>query len=356
MIYKNLYVKKKMSNDLSFKEGDIVDCYRVLSLIGKGGFGDIYCVCDINKNINFAMKTEKKTAEHRGIERESSVLSRLQGSPMFPKVEKIGETETCRYFVMELLGHSLSKIKHDLSGHKVPLTLALRCGIQMLKCIEQLHKRGIIHRDIKPGNFLVRADCIYTLVLIDFGLACSYVDNESGAHLPPRATRAFSGTSRYASLGSLKGEDVSRRDDLFSWFFSVVELINGHLPWKDAKTKEECLKIRKGIRIRDLCKNLPSEMIKIFNLINSLKFDETPDYRKISDLLTTSINCNAPVSMNTLNIDLLGEEEMNKMESVKKAKRPSFSNIVDVSCSDPSLSKRRASVEEDASCDANCRI
>ena len=339
-----------------YQQDDVIDNYKILSLIGKGGFGNIYCVCDLEKNINFAMKTEKKESEHKGIDRESSILSHLQGSPMFPRVEKIGQTEDCKYFVMELLGHSLSKIKHDMPQHRIPLDIALRCGMQMLKCIEQLHKRGFIHRDIKPGNFLVRADCIYTLVLIDFGLACPYVDSETGAHLPPRQNRAFGGTSRYASLSSLKGEDVSRRDDLLSWFFSIIELAKGSLPWRKAKTKDECIKLRKFIKIKDLCAKMPKEMNKIYSLINSLKFDETPDYRQINDLLAQAISKITPVSHNSLNIDLLGEDGMYKMNAVKLSKKPSFTNIVDISCSDPSFSKIKGDVNEDIRCTQNCRI
>ena len=345
-----------MEKNTLYSPGDNIENYTVLSLIGKGGFGDIYCVCDRNKQINYAMKTENKESIHKSIGRESTILSHLQGSPMFPRVEKIGETENCSYFVMELLGHSLSKIKFDSPDHCLQLGLSLRCGVQMLRCIEQLHKRGFIHRDIKPGNFLVRSDSIYTLVLIDFGLACSYVDKETGAHLPPRQNRAFSGTSRYASLGSLKGYDVSRRDDLISWFLSIVELAKGSLPWRKAASKEECIKIRKSIGIKALCSGMPREMIAIYSLINHLKFDETPDYTKIISLLTQAINKITPVSKNPLNIDLLGEEGTCKMESFKLSKKPSFTNIVDFSFSDTSLSKMKGSLVEESTCLPGCRI
>lgn len=346
-----------MTEESELLTGQIIDGFQVLNLIGQGGFGNIYMVSEISTQTNFAMKTEWLNAEHRGIEREASILSRLQGSPMFPRIKKIGETEKFRYFIMELLGHSLSKIKHEYPNKRLSVQLALRCGIQMLKCIEQLHKHGFIHRDIKPGNFLVRSDNIYALVLIDFGLACSYVDTESGVHLPPRTERAFGGTSRYASLAALRGEDVSRKDDLISWFFSVVELATGNLPWKRCTGKEESLKQRKGVRPKDICNYLPKEMTKIYNNIIKLKFEETPDYALIYDLLKTSINKIAPESKNSLCVDLLGEEEIAKMSKSKLEKMSSFSNIVDISCSDNSLSKRRTSfIDSDISCDLNCRI
>lgn len=343
--------------DTELQPNDFIDGFEVVSLIGRGGFGDIYLVRDPITKMNYAMKTEKISATHKGIEREASILSRLQGSPMFPRMIKIGETDKIRYFVMELLGHSLSKIKHTFPTGKLPIQLALRCGLQMLKCIENLHKHGFIHRDIKPGNFLVREDNIYTLVLIDFGLASSYVDVESGVHLPARTERAFGGTSRYASYSALKGEDVSRRDDLFSWFFSIVELATGKLPWKREIGKEEYLKQRRFLKTNDICKHLPKDMKTIYLKISKLKFEETPDYSLFYSILTDIINNTTPISKNSLCVDLLGEEETGKISENKLKKRPSFTNIVDISCSDPSNSKRRSSSYDSLiTCAVECRI
>ena len=93
-----------------------------------------------------------------------------------------------------------------------------------------------------------------------------------------------------------------------------------------------------------------------YDNFGSLKFDETPDYKKICMMLTQALSRITPASKHTLNIDLLGEDGMSQMANFKISKKPSFTNIVDVSCSDNSFSKRTANLIEEVACTQNCRI
>jgi casein kinase 1 len=102
----------------------------------------------------------------------------------------------------------------------------------MLHRIELLHESNYIHRDIKPGNFVLgRKQSKDTVHLIDFGLAKLYCDKTTKQHMSANMQHAFVGTTQYSSTNSHLELAPSRRDDLESWFYCVVEFLNGVLPW-----------------------------------------------------------------------------------------------------------------------------
>jgi serine/threonine protein kinase len=105
----------------------------------------------------------------------------------------------------------------------------------------QVHGLGFLHRDVKPANFALgrRPGTIGTCYVIDFGLARKYVDDETGAHRPPRETAGFRGTSRYASLRAHQLQELSRRDDLWSVVFMLAEFLAGSLPWGYATDRDK---------------------------------------------------------------------------------------------------------------------
>mmetsp|Transcript_3843 Transcript_3843/g.3776 ORF Transcript_3843/g.3776 Transcript_3843/m.3776 type:complete len:109 (+) Transcript_3843:356-682(+) len=106
-------------------------------------------------------------------------------------------------------------------------------GIQMVKRIQKVHEERIIHRDIKPDNFLIGGtnatkDQIY---IIDFGLAKNYLNSSDGQHIPYKDGKNLTGTARYASINTHKGVEQSRRDDLESIGHVLLYFLRGSLPW-----------------------------------------------------------------------------------------------------------------------------
>ena len=120
----------------------------------------------------------------------------------------------------------------------LPALAAGRClqaiGAQLLTALEQLHREGFVHRDVKPANFVLSppgaSPTEGSWVLIDFGLARKYV--EEGQVLPERPDASFRGSTTYASVPNLEQRDQGRRDDLWSWFYILAELVEGGLPWR----------------------------------------------------------------------------------------------------------------------------
>lgn len=100
--------------------------------------------------------------------------------------------------------------------------------LKMLQSIENTHKAGVLHRDVKPGNF-VRGRAgqpdSEDLYLVDFGLAKDHISAE-GEVYPPRSTTEFRGTLPYASLAAHFKKELGRKDDLWSFFFSMLEMLD----------------------------------------------------------------------------------------------------------------------------------
>ena len=106
--------------------------------------------------------------------------------------------------------------------------------IQIVNGIESVHKSGYIHRDIKPSNFVFGRsdDETSKIFLIDFGLAKQHIDPKTDEPYPPKRRCDFRGTIPYASLTAHNKMDLSRKDDMWSFFYMLIEFLEGTLPWR----------------------------------------------------------------------------------------------------------------------------
>ena len=275
-----------------YPPGTIIDEFKITSHIGSGGFGDIYTVVNLKKADNpvAAMKIEYIDAEKQGLIDEISFMEKLQDSIYFPKFIAKGRTPTLRYLVMELLGPSVSNMRRICEGRHYSMYSLLKLSAEMVKCIEEFHAHGFVHRDIKPANFLIRADREHPLCLIDFGLSKSYLNHSTGEHIPFSDDAGFTGTCRYASIHAHQNYELSRRDDMLSWFYSVIELAEGKVPWPGSKDRELTEEMKKKTRAAELCRELPDEFIEIYRRLRALKFEEAPPYAHVLSLIQKALD------------------------------------------------------------------
>jgi len=113
-------------------------------------------------------------------------------------------------------------------------------GVKMISTVEHLHSKGLLHRDIKPGNFVMgRGVHGNDLYLIDYGLASPYID-DNGKHIGFSTDARFHGTDKYASISNHKKLEPGRRDDMESLGYLLVYFLTGNLPWskKYARVKK----------------------------------------------------------------------------------------------------------------------
>ncbi|OHT11796.1 Casein kinase I hhp2 [Tritrichomonas foetus] len=274
-----------------FQEGKMIDQFRVGKHIGSGGYGDIYSVYDTNNNDKLcAMKIEFLAAEKQGLLDEIRIMKTLKGSLYFPALIAEGIIkDEFRYLVMELLGPSLSTMRRILVHRRFTLYSTLKLSIEMLNSIEEFHRKGFIHRDIKPGNFLIRSSSKYPICLIDFGLSEPLFDVDTHKHIKPNPHAGFTGTCRYASLNAHAEKQQSRRDDLWSWFYSLIELIESKVPWPGSRDRELTIEMKKTMSPSELCQSLPQPYVDIYKYIVKLKFKEKPDYHWIRHKIREAI-------------------------------------------------------------------
>ena len=266
-----------------------VDRFVIDSHVGHGGYGEIYSVYDEKRRGPFAMKVEMKGAKKHGLSEEIHYLKQLVGSKMFPKFICSGETQDLKYFVMELLGPSVSLIRRTLPEQKYSKLTATILAKEMLKCIEELHTRGYVHRDIKPGNFLIRPDRKYPICLIDFGLSRRFADRQTGIPFAPRNDPGFIGTCSFASVHAHEGKELGRRDDILSWIYTLVEMVDRRLPWPGSRDREKTYRTKQTIQAITLCRSLPRQFVQIYMKTQSLDFADKPDYQFYYKLLDKAI-------------------------------------------------------------------
>ena len=100
-----------------------------------------------------------------------------------------------------------------------------------------MHGKGYIHRDIKPENIMMGLGAMSNTVhMIDFGLTRAVIDPNTNEHIPFVVHKNFIGTCRYVSVNAHKGFELSRRDDLISVGYVIINLIKGKLPWQKNMT------------------------------------------------------------------------------------------------------------------------
>ena len=239
--------------------------------LGSGSFGEIYKGKNIKLNKEVAIKCEPlKDNRHQRLKYESGVLKYLNGCsypPLgIPTIYDFINYKDYNYMVMELLNPSLEDLFEEC-GRNYSLKTILSLGDQMLCRIEFLHSCHLIHRDIKPDNFLMGRYNNNSIVYIcDFGL-CKKFREQNGKHIPFKDGKSLIGTVRYASINSHLGYEQSRRDDLESLAYSLIYFSKGSLPWMGIKAKNKTEKYNKIFEKKlcssfsSLCDKLPNEFI-----------------------------------------------------------------------------------------------
>jgi len=198
----------------------IRDIYLVKKWLGNGKFGSVYQAVDITDDQLVAIKMEKADAEYSSIKHEVRIMSYLfrHRFRQLPDVHWYGKQSGFIHMVMCYYERNLDQLD-TLSHHQ------MRQCLQILKII---HGLFVIHRDIKPQNFMLKGDKIH---LIDYGLATFYVGDD-GEHVPNKKQDTITGTPKFVSYYNHVGQLPSRRDDLISLGYLFFYMLNRKfLPW-----------------------------------------------------------------------------------------------------------------------------
>ena len=193
--------------------------------------------------------------------------------------------------VMELLGESLEDLFKECN-RKFSVKTVCMVGLQILDRFEFIHKKNIIHRDIKADNFVIGLeDKSHIIYVLDFGLSKKYRSGKNKQHIKMSVKKKLTGTARYASINALKGCEQSRRDDLEAISYLLLYFLRGVLPWQGIRVHKhedrykKILKKKMETTAEDLCQGFPEQFKDFVNYTRNLQFEEDPDYTYLNNLL-----------------------------------------------------------------------
>lgn len=267
---------------------NVINDYKLKYKLGYGSFGEVWKAIHIYKKKEVAIKLERKNKN--SLKKETITLRYLSNISCVPSVKYYGTFNSYNYLIMELLGSCIYKYLNNYTD-ELKFVKVKNVALKMINAIEQVHKLGIIHRDIKPDNFLMTLNN-KDVKLIDFGLAKQFITN-NGSHKINTKTSTIVGTLRYISYYVHDLNTPSRRDDIISFVYSIVYILYNELPWKDIdySSKQERYHLTKGIKCNivntELYKKIPNKLKELINYSCDLTYDEEPNYEYISFLLKT---------------------------------------------------------------------
>ena len=255
--------------------------YRLLAKLSQGSFGQVYKGENIRTGDVVAVKVEPKGGDHKSLKSEAKIYQYLAKLDGFPQLKWYGSTNKVTYLVTDLLDYSISDLVKKEGRLEMEMVLLL--GKQMIQRLYILHNYFLLHRDIKPQNFMLQIQT-NKLFLIDFGFCKRY--NYDGVHIEEGAISKMIGTPNFVSINVHKGVEPSRRDDLESCIYIMIYMLFGKLFWdKEIDSKNMCLKKE---QLTNSEKPLIPDFLKqLLIYVRALDFDECPDYDEIIKVFDT---------------------------------------------------------------------
>src|SRR5215213_1549541 len=275
-------------------EPEKVSHYRILEKLGAGGMGVVYLAEDMKLGRKVAIKilsqeyTTNKDRLHR-FEQEASAASNLNHPNILP-IHEVGTDDGRHYIATEFIDGVT--LRRKAAGSQLEMPEILDIAIQVASALEEAHAAGIVHRDIKPDNIMVRRNG-YVKVL-DFGLAKltetvdkSPSDGEASTRvLVQTDAGVVMGTSHYMSPEQARGKPVDARSDIWSLGVVIYELVAGRTPFEGETSTDVIVAItqKEPPPLARFASHVPAELEWI--VMKALRKDREERYQTIKELLT----------------------------------------------------------------------
>jgi serine/threonine protein kinase/tetratricopeptide (TPR) repeat protein len=276
-------------------EGKQVSHYRILEKLGAGGMGQVYLAEDIKLGRKVAIKVlsqEFTTNRDRlnRFEQEACAASALN-HPNILTIHEVGQDDGAHFIATEYIDGKT--LRRHMSGAALEPHAILDIAVQVASALEEAHGAGIVHRDIKPDNIMIRRNG-YVKVL-DFGLAKL---TESATDKTPSDGEASTrvlvqtdagvvmGTSHYMSPEQARGKPVDARSDIWSLGVVMYEMVAGRVPFEGETSTDVIVAItqKEAPPLARFAPGVPPELEWIIN--KALRKDRDERYQTIKELLT----------------------------------------------------------------------
>ncbi|MCP4154994.1 MAG: protein kinase [bacterium] len=291
--FKDVHQKLKEVEALikKYKEMELVQensakRYRIIKKAGEGGMGVVYRAEDTVLQRVVALKVLNKSflKDKRSLERfhaEARSTASLSHSNIVT-VYDVGQIDDDYFISMEFIeGENFMEIIRKKKGFSVPQVLFI--AIKLLKALDYSHKKGIIHRDIKPHNIMITRN--KEIKIMDFGLAVIRGENKKGE------TGVITGTPYYMSPEQIQGVKIDHRTDIYSAGATIFHLITGKVPFKGENVFYQHL-FEAVPPITNYRKDVPPRLIAIVEKCMAKKREER--YQSAQEILNDIKTINKP--------------------------------------------------------------
>ncbi len=275
------------------KKNVVANRYEVVQHIGQGGMADVFLAIDTILNRHVAIKILRSDQSTDAIsilrfEREAQAATTL-AHPNIVEIYDVGEYKNRHYIVMEYVaGKTLKKVIRD----RAPLLNleAVDTMKQLTSAVAEAHKRGIIHRDIKPQNVIVKSDG--SLKILDFGIATA-----KGSAQLTQANNVM-GSVHYLAPELAKGEPASPQSDIYALGIVFYEMLTGDVPFKADQAVQIALQhMREPMpSVRKANPNVPQSVENI--IIRATAKNPRLRYQSCDEMLKDLEKCMLPEHQN----------------------------------------------------------
>ena len=223
---------------MALSEGTRLGPYEILAPLGAGGMGEVYRAKDMRLDREVAIKVlpqhlSRSPEFKQRFEREAKSISQLT-HPHICTLYDVGHHDGTDFLVMELLeGETVAQ---RLTKGALPIEQVLRHGVEIASALDAAHRKGVVHRDLKPGNIMLTKS---GAKLLDFGLAKSTAIIESDPSAvtvsqPLTSKGTIVGTFQYMAPEQLEGTEADARTDIFAFGTVLYEMATGKRAFEGA--------------------------------------------------------------------------------------------------------------------------
>ena len=275
-------------------EANKISHYRILEKLGAGGMGEVYLAEDMKLGRKVALKilSEEFTTNRDRLnrfEQEACAASALN-HPNILTIHEVGEDGGTHFIATEYIDGKT--LRRHMSGTPLEPREILDIAVQVASALEEAHGAGIVHRDIKPDNVMIRRNS--HVKVLDFGLAKLTESQDRTSSDGEASTRVLvqtdagvvMGTSHYMSPEQTRGKPVDARSDIWSLGVVMYEMVAGRTPFEGETSTDVIVAItqKEAPPLGRFAPNVPPELEWI--VTKTLRKDKEERYQTVKELLT----------------------------------------------------------------------